>query len=537
MTFSSSCIPVVIATLRLFPWWRVVAMFFIPFLTAYLNHYMHHLLENEANDVYKCIIITGMYNYIAYVVQQSLMFRQGQIMKEELVQKLHLIHLECGVSLPGINQRQYKELCENAFKLHDFLTVMPILWSTIVNFGVTISLMDTDGYIVPLRLIYTVGCIALCGLITYMTDHSVYEKTTPPPGTIVSFRNSKGSNMKMGLGYRVDKDYNRRKRERMDAQHRYQTYVIVGMNVITTYVALKSGNIAQLHSFSNISWMIGCLSNNLKSLQYPTYMTEFITFMDCMKKHCLKCTSLYPCPSPSPIPSLPPLPPITNIAFHNATFGYYNGDLLNDSKYVVVVHNLNFTFFGGMLYYIEATNGIGKSTLLNMFTSNLHDGFITFDGIDRTQMSFSDLRRLVIRGYQASEYSPTFSKDDTALVQGMDSWLEEQLGLSDLFGKDFVEMSGGQKKRMLIYMLLTAPATVLLLDEILSELSTEDVPEVPEGGGWLSRVVNTLVQWPGRKQKIMILVGHGLINMIPNDDTSVHLHLKQCISGTTLTIQ
>jgi ABC-type molybdenum transport system ATPase subunit/photorepair protein PhrA len=190
-----------------------------------------------------------------------------------------------------------------------------------------------------------------------------------------------------------------------------------------------------------------------------------------------------------------------------------------------------------MLYYIEATNGIGKSTLLNMFTSNLHDGFITFDGIDRTQMSFSDLRRLVIRGYQASEYSPTFSKDDTALVQGMDSWLEEQLGLSDLFGKDFVEMSGGQKKRMLIYMLLTAPATVLLLDEILSELSTEDVPEVPEGGGWLSRVVNTLVQWPGRKQKIMILVGHGLINMIPNDDTSVHLHLKQCISGTTLTIQ
>ena len=525
MTFSSSCIPVVIATLRLFPRWRVVAMFFIPFLTAYLNHYMHHLLENEANDVYKCIIITGMYNYITYVVQQSLMFRQGQIMKEELVQELHLIHLGCGVPLPGINQRQYGELCDDASKLRDFLTVMPILWSTIVNFGVTISLMDTDGYIVPVRLVYTCGCIALCGLITYMTDSSVYEKTTPPPGTIVSFGESKGSIMKMALGYRVDKDYNRRRREIMDAQHRYQSYVIVGMNVITTYVALKSGNIAQLHSFSNISWMIGCLSNNLKSLQYHTYMAEFIAFMDCMKKHRLKCSSLSPLP-----------PPITNITFHNATFGYYNGDLLKDSKYVVVVHNLNFTFLLGKLYYLEATNGIGKSTIFNMFTSNLHDGFITFDGIDRAQMSFSDLHRLVIRGYQASEYSPIFSKNDTALVQGMDSWLEEQLGLASLFGKDFVEMSGGQKKRMMIYMLLTAPATVLLLDEILSELSTEDVPEVPEGGGWLSRVVNTLIQWPGRKQKIVILVGHGLRNMIPNNDTSVHLHLKQGISGTTLTI-
>ncbi len=524
MNFSSYCIPLVIATLKLFPWWRVVAMFFIPFLTAYLNHYMHHLLENEANDVYKCIIITGMYNYIAYVVQQSLMFRQGQIMKEELVQELHLIHLGCGVSLPGINKRLYEELCDNAFKLHDFLTVMPILWSTIVNFGVTIFLMDTDGYV---RLVYAVGSIALCALVTYLTDSSVYEKTTPPPGTIVSFRDSKGSKMKVALGYRVDEDYNRRKRETMDAQHRYQSYVIIFTNVITTYVALKSGNIAQLHSFSNISWMIGCLSNNLKSLQYHTYMAEFIAFMDCMKKHRLKCSSLSP---------LSPLFLITNITFHNATFGYYNGDLLNDSKYVVVIHRLNFTFYGGMLYYIEATNGIGKSTIFNMFTSNLHDGTITFVGIDRTEMSFSDLQRLVIRGYQASEYSPTFSKDDTALVQGMDSWLEEQLGLSDLFGKDFVEMSGGQKKRMLIYMLFTAPATVLLLDEILSELSTEDVPEVPEGGGWLSRVVNTLVQWPGRKQKIMILVGHGLRNIIPNNDTSVHLHLKQGISGTTLTI-
>lgn len=114
MTFSSSCIPVVIATLKLFPWWRVLAMLFIPFLTAYLNHYMHYLLENEAGDVYKCILITGMYNYITYVVQQSLMFRQGQLMKETLIQALQISHMECGIPLPGVNQRQYQELCDNA---------------------------------------------------------------------------------------------------------------------------------------------------------------------------------------------------------------------------------------------------------------------------------------------------------------------------------------------------------------------------------------------------------------------------------------
>jgi ABC-type Mn2+/Zn2+ transport system ATPase subunit len=169
-----------------------------------------------------------------------------------------------------------------------------------------------------------------------------------------------------------------------------------------------------------------------------------------------------------------------------------------------------------------------------MFTSNLHEGTITFDGINRSEMSFFDLHKIVIRGYQSSEYSPPFTKDDTSSVKGKDTWLEKQLVLTDLFGKDFVEMSGGQKKRMLIYMLLTSPASVLLLDEILSELSTEDVSEVPEGGGWLSRVVNTLVQWPGRENKLIILVGHGLRELMPKSESIIPLRIKQTNDGTVL---
>jgi ABC-type transport system involved in cytochrome c biogenesis ATPase subunit len=464
-------------------------------------------------------------------------------MKEELIQALHLCHLECGVPRPGVNQRQYHDLCDNSYKLSDFITIIPILWSTIVNFSVTIYMMKTDGYVVPVRLVYAVGSIALCALVTYLTDPSVYEKITPPPGTIVSFGDPRRVGIQMGLGYTVDGEYKRRKRDTMDAQQRYQSYVIIFMNVVTTYVALMSGNIAQLHSFSNISWMIGCLSNHLKSLQYHTYMAEFIAFMECMKKHRLKCSSHSLFPSPSPL--LPPpstllssalLAPITCITFKNATFGYYKGNLLEDSGYAVVVHGLDFTFIRGKMYYLEATNGIGKSTLLKMFTSNLHDGTITFDGKSRANMSFEDIHRMIIQGYQASEYSPAFSKDDTSIVKGKDLWLEKQLGLHGLFDKDFVEMSGGQKKRMLIYMLLTAPAFVLLLDEILSELSTEDVPEVPEGGGWLGRVISTLVQWPGRTEKFVILVGHGLRDIIPKKEDIVHLRIEQGIDRTNLTV-
>ncbi len=244
-----------------------------------------------------------------------------------------------------------------------------------------------------------------------------------------------------------------------------------------------------------------------------------------MKKHRLQChkDTIF---SSSFVP--------TKITFTNATFGYYTNNLLLGSDYVTIIHNLNFTFNIGNMYYLEATNGIGKSTLLNMFTCNLYNGTITFNGINRDNMSFIELHKMIIRGYQSSEYNPSYSKDDTQIVKGKDTWLEEQLVLTTLFGKDFVEMSGGQKKRMLIYMILTSPTSVLLLDEILSELSTEEVPEVPEGGGWLGRVINTLIHWPGREQKIVILVGHGLRKLIPKSEYIKHLLIKQTDKQTLL---
>jgi ABC-type cobalamin/Fe3+-siderophores transport system ATPase subunit len=514
-----------------------VAILLVPFVSAFLNHYMHYLLQHDTSNVYRCLMVTCMYNYCTYVVQQSLMFRQSQLLKEKFMHYFHTSHLECGVPLPGLNRKRYNDLRDDSFKLRDFLAVLPILWSTIVNFGVTIYMMKTpDNSDIPLRFLFTVGCIGLCTILTYITDQSVYEKTKPPPGTIVTYKDKNETTMKVGLNYTTDPSFEERKRKQMDKQHAYSTYVIILINVITTYIALTNNAIEQLHSFSNISWMIGCLSYNLKSLQYYSYMDEFITFMKCMKEHRLECMKEHrlECMKEHRLECNGTTFTATKITFHNATFGYYTGDILAGSTYKPVIHNLNFTFNRSRLYYLEATNGIGKSTLLNMFTSNLHEGTITFDNINRSEMSFWDLHTKVIRGYQSSEYSPSFTKDDTSIVKGKDPWLEKQLVLTDLFDKDFVEMSGGQKKRMLIYMLLTSSALVILLDEILSELSTEDAPEVPEGGGWLTRVMNTLVEWPGRENKLIILVGHGLRELMPKSKSIIYLRLEQTNDGTVL---
>jgi ABC-type Mn2+/Zn2+ transport system ATPase subunit len=98
-----------------------------------------------------------------------------------------------------------------------------------------------------------------------------------------------------------------------------------------------------------------------------------------------------------------------------------------------------------------------------------------------------------------------------------------------------VEMSGGQKKRMLMYIVLTSEAPIILLDEIFSELSTENTPDIPEGGGWLTRAIQTISEWPGRDKKIMIIVGHGLLELIPNNNNIIKLRLENTEKRTILT--
>lgn len=520
-----SCFNVVIETLSLFPNMRLLGLVFIPFISAWLNIHVNQLLQNETDSIAKCLLFKALFNYITWIVQQDVLFRQVRVMNDKLIVKLHLSKLRCGASIPGINQKHHKDLVDDSSKLRDFLFVIPLLWSTIVNFGFNIYMMETSSEY-PIRTIYTLMCVSLCVLVTWLTDPSVYERTKPSTTSVTRFQDTQFVKMKMSMGCKLDKDFEKNKRNKMDKQQNYQKYVIMVLNMVTTYLSLANKNIGQLHAFGNISWMIGCLSDNLKSLQYYTYMIEFISFLKCMKAHKLECEV-----------NTVPIGRIDEVAFINASFGYYSDDLMKNPTRIQKITNLTYTFKRGILYYLEAPNGIGKSTMLRMFLSNLFSGEVFFGAINRKNLSFTDIYNSVFHIVQASEYTPKFSKEEIQACKGRDTWLEERLGLADLFDKDTVEMSGGQKKRMLLYILMTSNSPILLLDEILSELSTEDIPEVSEGGGWLTRVINTLVEWPNREQKIVILVGHGLRTIIPNVESVIQLSIENTESRTLLSVR
>ncbi len=54
-------------------------------------------------------------------------------------------------------------------------------------------------------------------------------------------------------------------------------------------------------------------------------------------------------------------------------------------------------------------------------------------------------------------------------------------------------MSGGEKKRVMVYVALTSDCTVLLLDEIMSEISSIDSENLT--GGWQKRVIDILTNY------------------------------------------
>ena len=524
-----TCFSVSIDTLKLFPPLKFIGLILVPFLSSYLNIKVNSLILTSPTDVVQCLSFKLFYDYTTCFVQNYVFYRVVKETTDEVLLRLNMAKIKCGVSIPGVNQKQYKDLLHDQSKLRDFLFVLPMFWSTIVNFGISIYKMEVSD-VYPIRSFFTLFCVVMCGMITYLTDASVYEKTKPSATSIIRFDDSQYVKMKMSMGCVLDTKFEKNKRTKIEKQQNIQKYVILLINLIITYISLVFNSIAQYHSFGNISWMIGCLADNIKSLQYYSYMKELIEFTKCLESHSLECSGKVP------------IGKIDSISFVNASFGYYDGDLTKNPNVTPRIFDFTYEFKRGTFYYLEAPNGIGKSTTLKMMTSNLLSGDVYFGNVNRKNLSFEDIQSSVFHIVQASEYTPTFSLEEIKSYKGRDSWLEERLGLKDLFEKDTVEMSGGQKKRMFIYIVLTSDPisastsapTALLLDEILSELSTEETPDVPEGGGWLFRVINTLVDWKGRKNKIIVLVGHGLLDLIPKQKNLVKLKLSNENGKTVL---
>lgn len=514
MTFKQSVVDFFCTIWRvvlLYPWWENVGLFMMPIITSLLNIHVNHVLMNTATDFYYCILMKSFYDYTCWIVQHKFVYRSANKMRLVLEKRIKLAKVMCAVPISGEVEKKYDDLIRELNKLRDFLFVIPNCWTSIITFCITIVRMKNDSEY-PLRVIFAVFCIGMLTALSYLTDVSLYI-TDKPSKKITNLTDSRKVRLKIAMGSTIDADHELTKRDKMDAQHDVQKYCIICINCIITIISLLSKDLTQIHIFGSISWMMGSLSDNIKSFQYSDYVGQFLDTMQLFEKHQFVTEE----------PQMA-LGKIDSVSFVNASFGYFT-DMVAGTT-VQKITNLTYTFKGGLLYYLEAPNGEGKTTWLRMFLSNLLSGDVFFGGINRKNLSYENILRSVFHLVQASEYTPKFTKDEFADFLGRDKWLEEQLAIKDLLQKDTVEISGGQKKRILLYLALTSDCSITLLDEVLSELSVEETKEVPEGGGWLTRIVNTISAWENPKKKIIILVGHGIVDMIPNQDNIVKLRIS-----------
>ncbi|NRP18337.1 Sulfate/thiosulfate import ATP-binding protein CysA [Ensifer adhaerens] len=166
----------------------------------------------------------------------------------------------------------------------------------------------------------------------------------------------------------------------------------------------------------------------------------------------------------------------------------------------IAVKNVNLKVRGGTIHALIGPNGAGKSTLFNLLTKFLSPsgGSIFFKGRDVTHMAPADIARLgLVRSFQISSVFPHLSAHENVRValqarecETFAFWksnrtlrrlndeasnLLESVGLADRSQTRASELSYGRKRALELATTLALDPEVLLLDEPMAGMGTEDI--------------------------------------------------------------
>jgi len=177
---------------------------------------------------------------------------------------------------------------------------------------------------------------------------------------------------------------------------------------------------------------------------------------------------------------------LVKIAVKNLVFGYNSRRILD---------GVNINVKDSEVMSLVGPNGSGKTTLLKCMVRILKpQGSILMDGQDIERMSRQEVARKVGYVPQSSSTPLATTVFDTVLmgrrphigwrVQDKDldivAEVLERLHLEELAMRDFSQLSGGQKQKVLIARALAQEPSVLLLDEPTSNLDMLHQLEVME---------------------------------------------------------
>lgn len=146
-----------------------------------------------------------------------------------------------------------------------------------------------------------------------------------------------------------------------------------------------------------------------------------------------------------------------------------------------VLTNINLEFYSGNVYYIHGDNGKGKTTLVNMIAgiSAPNSGNIKIDNEVKTPEALRIIYSTLL--VQNNTCFEIFSLLE--LLQFYNIVYEEEnylkiitnLGIAHLEDKKLSDVSGGEKQRLMLSLVLLLDKPILILDEFENNLDAETI--------------------------------------------------------------
>ena len=150
--------------------------------------------------------------------------------------------------------------------------------------------------------------------------------------------------------------------------------------------------------------------------------------------------------------------------------------------------NLSFSLCPGEVLSIIGPNGVGKSTLLNCLTNVLNpvEGEIIISGNNVKDIKTADFAKLVGYMRQSTDIVYDYSVIDIVLM-GRSPYISavrqpskkdyelaknalESMGVAEYSDRSFLELSGGEKQKVLISRIVAQSPSVIVMDEPTSAL-------------------------------------------------------------------
>ena len=496
----------------------VILSIFCVLLSLIFNYYLKTVLVYYKNASYLIVITVSFITLIIiknilYYLKNKLVLKLNIKIDHDTTKKVisHIFNLpykyfitkKSGELLTLVEDiENFKEVITKVFILSSvdlILIIVIIIYTSILNIyiGIYLALVLLILYIITKKYQY----IFNDAFIKYKQSKIKY--TSLILSHITSFETIKNLNISKKITTLLDQNYNESlKQEKIYNTKNYNYNFLISFLTDASYIIyimfsiliiIKTNmNYLDIVLYSSIFYLIIGLLNNITEsiVLYKVYETSIDRVLDCLdvKEEVQEKTNFSS---------------INKINYKNISYKTNNKYLLKD---------ISLEIKKGDIIYLTGESGLGKSTMMKLLLKyyNIEKGNILIDNINIKDLNISFLRDNITYISQNETLFQGTIKDNLELITKDQEKIKEiakitqlneflsqkNINLNYVIEESGSNISGGERKKIILARGLLHFKDVLILDEVFNEIS------ISEEGQILKNIISKY------KNKIIIVISH-----------------------------